>query len=388
MLKRVARIKKHMRKPTYNLLVDLKGIWDSRTMNALPNSWNDGIRAINADDMGVLEQPRATRSVDWLQETGKCIDHILPGNSTIEGAGHGAFAKRNLPAGTIITGTPLHHVPNRRVFNIYDVEDGERKDGEFDLPSDSVIGQQVMLNYCFGHAESTLLLCPYSSGIGYFNHNKTLANVKIEWARHGSTSHNANWLSIPPEEMEWQYRTNLAFDFIATRDIAQGEELFIDYGEDWEEAWLDHVHNWDYSDRANRYKSATQYNAMFGDSPVRTADEQEKNPYPENISIRCHSYLLSKRYASGEKDSESMKWNNNHKGYRCKILRRHDAEGTYDVSVRYKRKDITRDRVRREALSFADVPYSTDMHLPRAFRHHMVIPDGLMPEAWKNARME
>ena len=33
-------------------------------------------------------------------------------------------------------------------------------------------------------------------------------------------------------------------DVVATRDIQPDEEVFIDYGEEWEVAWGDHVQNW------------------------------------------------------------------------------------------------------------------------------------------------
>jgi hypothetical protein len=70
------------------LLVPTKNIWNSRTLNALFNySWSDVEPAVRAKDFGVLLQPAATRSLDWLDKHGKCIDHIVQGPSTIEGAG-------------------------------------------------------------------------------------------------------------------------------------------------------------------------------------------------------------------------------------------------------------------------------------------------------------
>jgi hypothetical protein len=70
------------------LILPMKKIWKSRTLNALHDfSWEDMKRAIIAQDIGVLLQKNATRSIDWLDEHGKCIDHIIFGRSTIEGAG-------------------------------------------------------------------------------------------------------------------------------------------------------------------------------------------------------------------------------------------------------------------------------------------------------------
>jgi hypothetical protein len=70
------------------LILPMRDIWTSRTLNALHDfSWKDMERAIDAHDMGILLQKNATRSIDWLDQHGKCIDHIVHGRSTIEGAG-------------------------------------------------------------------------------------------------------------------------------------------------------------------------------------------------------------------------------------------------------------------------------------------------------------
>jgi hypothetical protein len=74
-----------------DVIVPIKEIWNntSRTLNALHDfSWDDIQRAINEDDMGILIQPMSVRSIDWLNNHGWCIDHIVHGLSTIEGAGY------------------------------------------------------------------------------------------------------------------------------------------------------------------------------------------------------------------------------------------------------------------------------------------------------------
>ena len=78
-----------------NVVLEWQRIWDTRTINALPKTFSDALIAMKYD-IGTTYQPNATRSLDWLQRFGKCIDHIVPGISKLPGAGHGAFAKRNL----------------------------------------------------------------------------------------------------------------------------------------------------------------------------------------------------------------------------------------------------------------------------------------------------
>lgn len=59
----------------------------------------------------------------------------------------------------MISGSPLVHVVEE-TLEMYDLEfpDGSKKEQT---------GYQMLLNYCFGHDESTLLLCPYASGKFY-----------------------------------------------------------------------------------------------------------------------------------------------------------------------------------------------------------------------------
>lgn len=391
LLKKVARIKKPVRSSLYKLLIEMKSRWDARTLNALPDSWTDATKALKANDMGVLQQPSATRSLEWLEENGKCIDHIFSGTSTIDGAGHGAFAKRELPRGTIVTSSPLHHIPNRKIFHLYDYDPETMENGKF-LRSDKIIGEQVALNYCFGHSESTLLLCPYGFGVNYLNHNKTRASVKIQWAHHGSTSHDASWLDMTPEGMDWNYKTSLALDFVATRHIAEGEELFLNYGDDWEQAWNEHVTGWSLSDHWGDYVSATQYNALYDSDPLRTVKDQEINPYPENLEIHCHSYLVDEGYRKNPPKvatDRSLRWKIEDKGNPCKILEHNAERNTYTVLITFGNKpkyQVKRTYVMRQSIRFVDVPYSTDMHLVHAFRQPLGIPDSLIPDCWKNGR--
>ena len=138
-------------------MLPLKSIWDVKILNAFPSTFEDAL-IVQKYDIGTVHQPAATRTIEWLDSNGKCLDHIYPDASTIEGAGHGAFAKRNLPKGTVVTGSPLHHIPFKEkfvpMFQIY--EDQKVSSVE----ERQAIAQQLVINYCFGHSESSVLLCP------------------------------------------------------------------------------------------------------------------------------------------------------------------------------------------------------------------------------------
>jgi hypothetical protein len=381
--------------------------------------------AIQQDLTTSLYQPYAVRSEEYLQQYGKCFDHIKPGRSTMVQAGRGAFAMRPLAKDTIISGSPLLHLPYAKVMRMHpfsvNASTGEKQRLEDDDDKRNTTNsnttttrqqqqqQQLVVNYCFGHAQSTLLLCPYGAGVNYINHNQTLANVRVQWSQHGLTSHNDSWFNMTPSQMEWLYKPQLALDYIALRDIEEGEELFLDYGNEFEAAWQHHVATWKPVEHAASYASAHDFNIRMADTPLRTEQEQEMDPYPDHLQIRCHSILITDpyqwKYSIPDINSAEDFWSLDDKGYPCRIVQRLYENGSVnqyynvvivvdessttkdDGSTTVATPEVSRNRVPRHAISFSDKPYTTDMHLPNAFRFPMMIPDDIFPDAWRNANV-
>lgn len=128
------------------------------------------------------------RSVDWIKENGMCMDNIVPKRSTLQQAGNGAFAQRSLSRGDIIIPYPLLHVADKDVMGTYNVY--VDNSGRLVRDTSKMNGnKQLFLNYCFGHKESSLLLCPETNGI-LINHcskrkgqcGKHGPNVDYRWA--------------------------------------------------------------------------------------------------------------------------------------------------------------------------------------------------------------
>jgi len=107
------------------------------------------------------------RSVEWLEKEGMCLDNIIPDISTLPHAGRGAFAHREISEGEIIVPTPLLHIANRDVLGTYQMFVHE--ENRIGRDQSKYVGKQLLLNYCFGHKESSLLFCPESNGV-YINH--------------------------------------------------------------------------------------------------------------------------------------------------------------------------------------------------------------------------
>jgi hypothetical protein len=381
-----------------DIVVGMKNAFTSRTLGALPLTIEDAITAAE-QEIAVLHQPAATRSIEYLQENGRCIDNMEGRYSTIRQAGRGAFATRPLTADQVITTSPLHHLPMSSFVEKYNFQYQPNEKGEMVRTPVSVMGLQVLVNYCYGHQYSSLLLCPYGSGVNYINHNQTQANVKIRWAEDFDIVHNATLVREGlVEELIWQYRPQLAFDYIALRDIEKGEELFLDYGDSFEAAWQNHVANYKPPPEWNNFVDGLSINVHYHSVQFRTEQEQKANPYPEHLQIRAHGALETN---PDLKDGQYL-WTVNDYGLPVRILERHvsatkhaytleigiiPTENYQDKDTRDREANLTwvrRERVPRHAVVFYDKPGYTDMHLPGAFRHLIGIPDEIFPKQWKN----
>jgi len=207
--------------------------------------------------------PSVFRDVRWLEENGQCMDNIYPGPSTVPYAGRGAFAARPIAEGHLVSPMPLVHIPHRRELDMYDLEEVinthtdetvlvRSSDGNDDGDGASAepTGKQLLLNYCFGHPESNVLLYPFGTASNFINHMPgDRANAKIVWSSSSSEGggglkiHRPEWLKLSPSRLndpEYSH-VGLAFDVVATRDIRKGEEVFLDYGTEWGKAWDEHV---------------------------------------------------------------------------------------------------------------------------------------------------
>ncbi|CAJ1928296.1 unnamed protein product [Cylindrotheca closterium] len=361
----------------YNLIIDIRNIWPSRLLNALPEKYGEAAIAALGEIADVF-QPNATREIEWLQEHGRCVDHIVPGVSTLPNAGHGAFTKRFIPEGTIISGSPLLHM-FEDVLEMYDLVYSDSTGARRKPWSKS--GYQLLLNYCFGHHESSLLLCPYGPGVNYINHNSTMANVKIQWAPHGVTGQNNSWFSMAPKDMQWNYKQSLALDYVATKDIPEGAELFLDYGPLWEMAWKEHLLTWTPKDRWLSYLSAATMNMLMKQNPLRTQGEQRDSPYPANVMFQCD------RATVPEIDYGSFAPINDI--HPCIILERYkEGSGVDEYVVRMQVKGEEEPEIHnlsREAIKFYDRPYTSDLHLRSSFRHRIGFPEGMVPNEWRDS---
>jgi hypothetical protein len=258
---------------------------------------------------------------------------------------------------------------------------------------EGVVSYQLVINYCLGHRDSTLLLCPYGPQAPYINHNQTRANVKLVWGDPKRGNHHPHFLEGPVDALQQAYSAKLAMDVVATRDIEQGEELLMDYGPEWEAAWKAHVESWQPTEGSEFYADAHALNKNHS-RQLHTAFELLGRPLP-GVGLRCNSAYESKRWKRYYPD----KMDNFHDTgtiYECDVLRvQKDGRGNSlytavmwnaDPSGGEPQFKGTLSKVPRQAFHYYNHHWATDQYLPNAFRHDIRIPDDLFPEAWKNRR--
>jgi hypothetical protein len=211
---------------------------------------------------------RGKVSLEFLRKEGKCQDHMRPDISTIPHAGRGAFATRDLPEGTVVGYSPLIHMAVRGEQILTVVYNGESEHGmdrfefrDVDYDEEENLDESIesakknenrytkpdlVVNYSFGHRNSTLLLTPYGAMVNYINHKSANdgdgPNVRVQWPDREMVAHKPSWLS---EDLNFLRdsvdKIGLSFDYVALRDIKEGEEITMDYGDEWVSCFVSRV---------------------------------------------------------------------------------------------------------------------------------------------------
>jgi hypothetical protein len=378
----------HIQQSLYEHIIDIQDIWKkeySVPLVALPAEFKDAKVAMESD-LSTMHQHNATRSIEWLQEHGVCIDNLFVGTSTIPQAGKGTFVKKRLAKGEVITTSPVLYVANKTLLDMYHLTLSETEV----LQRDQGIkeGTQLLLNYCFGHGTTSALLCPYGSTINLINHNQSMANVRIEWASDGIANHNSKYLNKSIEALRYSHVPRLAFSYVATKDIDDGEELFLNYGDLWEKAWANHQAFWAPEENFRNYVSAKHWNEEMISSVLQE--------YPENLEVRCHGAMLFLRRWRAKKllwDVATIDFDPE-LGFPCEItgINQGDDHLSYNVSIAVSLdeddniSEVMRSFVPREAFRFFERPKTSDIQLRTAFRHEIALPRSMVPSAWKNVQ--
>ncbi|KAL3931620.1 MAG: hypothetical protein SGARI_004161 [Bacillariaceae sp.] len=359
-----------------------------------------------------------------------CLDSNMRVAKTTseEARGLGAFAKRNMKKETIITSTPLVPVA-RRDMKIIDPD------------LDPVNDQQLMLNYLFGNHDSDLLLLPIGPMVMFINHDHQAPNAEIRWHKvkeqhkedgalqRREEYHHPELLEMPASAVVLAHGKGLMMDIVATRDIADGEEIFLDYGSHWQEEWDAHKERYKqeitkFTEKDRNYQSAQSWRELNGEpEEYRTIMEQAVEPYPDNLKFHCFYELHDsefdvtdqngdvvgvnrRRPSTGGRGWKKFSWEDadDHPCMRpCNIIERYQDADDEDeprytvemfkannlhvlekcgISSDYRYSDVPHSDIR-----LLDREYTPDVFKRWAFRHEIEVPEGFYPEAWMRKKL-
>ena len=385
-----------------------------------------------------LPAEQTIKSDAALLSQGFCLDNVLPlsRSTTLPLAGRGAQATRALPAGAIILPVPVLPLwEGAQMMQLLRQKQASSSEKEI-----LEVHSQLLRNYCYAHPESSLWLIPYGPYVNLIIHapnvdngnpdtykDRPRANVRLQW----SIRSPHDWHKAPLDQLlrsmsSIQNHTSggLLLELVALRDIQPGEELLMDYGPSWQRAWETHVQNWQPPPPLNdgsRYAPAYVHDDAI--QALRTQEELKEHPYPENIFTSCfYDYNVTQHtsqqgtatYGNHENNKHitTVPWENKrgifqlHNLRPCIILRRENSQLTHSrrkqgtrfvVQIRNRPNLPTHAKVPaghvhivkqvpRHAIRLTDKIYTTDQHLPTAFRHEIHLPDDVFPEQWKDLK--
>eukprot|EP00548_Thalassiothrix_antarctica_P010222 CAMPEP_0194155524 /NCGR_PEP_ID=MMETSP0152-20130528/64960_1 /TAXON_ID=1049557 /ORGANISM="Thalassiothrix antarctica, Strain L6-D1" /LENGTH=284 /DNA_ID=CAMNT_0038862469 /DNA_START=83 /DNA_END=934 /DNA_ORIENTATION=- len=265
-----------------------------------------------------------------------------------------------------------------------------------------------MLNYQFSNPNSSIYFLPINQMLA-INHNNDrrpsgkIPNAKLKWAEWDKKSKYV--LQRPLEDLRKESYSTMVMDVIATRDIAQDEEIFIDYGKEWEDAWIDHERRWRSPCNNGRMSSIfikemndDKYNTSYhnwSDNHFIVCSKPEKSKFKivyisQNATSPSYTKegdLITNNFNGIDFNDQGFKytgdtlktnrypckiWNTDFKKRTMKVVLFFGAESAIEIQTALPDSQVT----------FVPKPFKSDMHLPDAFRHEIEIPDEIFPHQW------
>lgn len=367
------------------------------------------------------------KTMDWLRVHGQCVDNLRMGKSTIDDAGRGAFAKRDMEGGTVISPVPMIPILNEEVLELYSettavvVADNIKKS---DAVKDYVLddtkpptGHHLLLNYCFGHPESSLMLLPTAPMVNLINHAPTPSSVNavLRWSKHDSVANDHDLHDLSLSDWNRHKTRPIVLELVATRDIQEGEEILISYGAGWAEAWQTYKEGFVALTLGKGFTKwplkALDMRYMYKDKPFPTQISHGQLPYPQGVVTACFLETVDdlpdgqpRKNAAGQ---QLLQWLGPLKfldfaGQNlviCDVIDRQEIVSndsskpvSYNYTVLTRLKDMSADKllevrnIPHNAITLVDRPYTSDVHLVGAFRRWINFDDQKFPQAWRNVR--
>jgi len=203
-------------------------------------------------------------------------------------------------------------------------------------------------------------------------------------------------------------------------------QIFIDYGEEWEKAWNDHVKNWrspckdvPISDclqssqlvniEMNRDRHNKKYHS-WSDVHLSACQVNSTHPWEEGEVVYLTNSSESK-YDDPDIKYDFLGFTYQDDGFDypylallnprpCKVLESYSGDDTLDVVIFFQPFQVPLDYQNPEVpdarvivrynglpgqdFRFINKPLKADWHDPNAFRHEIHIPDESFPKLWRD----
>lgn len=372
----------------------------------LPETYQGLQAIIDVGGSALHSNPEIVKDLEWLKAEGYCQDNLVAGLSEIEHAGRAAIAARDIEKGEVVAPMPLVPIiKGRDILTMLEYD-------EEDKPP--IKTKQFLTNYVLEHPNSSLLFFPAGPMTSYINHNGKKANVKMVWSTKSWSDVKAAQKATV-DELPYFSTADMIIDLVATRNIKEGEEILFDYGNDWENAWNEHVKSWKKVVKDHKMSpSAMVLNEIYlgvGKPSKPFPTSSEESSAGDNVQLMCHILY----------DEDKIERRRNQDGSRTKVYPwiSHPTTGEHrlktDLAVRgvNRMECIIEERtgdetagykyvvrplveisgpkilvknVPHDVIRYVDVPYSNPQHERHAFRHSIRFPDDVFPEAWKDLK--
>jgi hypothetical protein len=211
----------------------------------------------------------------------------------------------------------------------------------------------------------------------------------------------------------------MVLDVVATRDIVPDEEVFIDYGVEWEMAWTKHVSNYGRpceSDPARKTSRAIYLmnENKFNESYAAWSDDHF-TVCKRRAIIDKDTFLIVAKEDEAQINRTSWGFNipvlesfwsitPNHVGFNltkmhpsnervpCMVVSMDETEAVFDVVFFLSDPNLPPNagklyrvfRLPADELEMIPMPFKSDMYYKKSFRHPIKIPDSIFPEHWKD----
>ena len=325
--------------------------------------------------------------------------------------------RRPIAKGDVIIPAPLLCTWGRHMFEL-----------EGDHMPNNTNKINLAYNYQYANPSSSVLFLPLTPAIT-INHRsqrgqlRSKPNARLRWSQTNKKS--IYYLQRPLEDLRQEHYATMVTDFIALRDIQPDEEITIDYGDEWDDAWAMHVADFEspcFRITGPCFKSSKIVSEMNGDkfnesyhswsedhftickrTSMPRADDSlifivprmndtDTNEEIANVDSDGVEFRLS--FRGVEFDHSGFDLASIHgEWYPCQILQAKKQDDVFDVVFfTYEESTVGDDANvlrRNQSLAADDIkylnkPYRSDMHWDRAFRHEIRIPDEIFPPLWRD----